>query len=123
MSLPKILSNGREISNALTQAHTQQLTSERVSGVLSTRTRLQHFLATPPLSLFKKLVILTLWLVQGLHMMLLAKAVPKGIKELGLRKVHPERMPPGTVRTRKGSRARNGFPPQKQPESENNYWG
>jgi hypothetical protein len=45
------------------------------------RTRLQRFLATPPLSSFKKLVISTPRLVQGLRMMLLAKAVPKGIKD------------------------------------------
>jgi hypothetical protein len=55
--------------------------SERVSRVLSSRTRLQCFLATPPLSSFKKLVISTPQLVHALHTMLLAKAVPEGIKD------------------------------------------
>jgi hypothetical protein len=77
----KIPSNGQEISNVLIQARTQRLRSERVSVVLSSKTRLQCFLATPPLSSFKKLVILTPRLVQGQRMMLLANAVPKGIKD------------------------------------------
>jgi hypothetical protein len=77
----KKMSISQESSNVSTRARTQGLMSERVSGVLSSRTRLQHFLATPPHSLFKKLVILTPRLVHALRMMSLLKAVPEGIKD------------------------------------------
>jgi hypothetical protein len=55
--------------------------SKRVSGDLFSRTRLQRFLSYPPRSSYKKLIILTPRLVQALHTVLIAKAVPKGIKE------------------------------------------
>ncbi len=76
----KILSNGRENPDAPTRARTQQLMSKGVSGALSSRTRLQCFLASPPLSSFKILVISNPQLVHALRTMSLAKAVPKGIK-------------------------------------------
>jgi hypothetical protein len=63
--------------------------SERVSGVLSSRTRLQRFLATLPLSSFKKLVISTPQLVRALCTMSLVKAVPKGINDWGSAKGLP----------------------------------
>jgi hypothetical protein len=65
----------------LPQAHTQWLASERVSGTLFSRTRFQCFLATPPLLLFKKLMVSTPQLVHGLRTMSLAKAVPESIKD------------------------------------------
>jgi hypothetical protein len=68
--------------------------SKRVSGTFSTRTRFQHFLATPPLSSFKKLVILTPRLVQGLRRMLLAKAVPEGIRERECKRIALQECPP-----------------------------
>jgi hypothetical protein len=90
----KILPTGREISNAPTQARTQRLTRERVSGDLSSRTRLQHFLATPPRSSYKKLIILTPRLVHALRTMLIAKAVPKGIKDRECERFALQECPP-----------------------------
>jgi hypothetical protein len=90
----KISSNGQEGSNAPTQARTQWLTSKRVSGVLSSRTRLQRFLATPPLSSFKKLIILAPRLVHALRTMLLAKAVPEGIKDRECERFALQECPP-----------------------------
>jgi hypothetical protein len=77
----KILSNGQENSNAPTQARTQRLKSKRVSGALSSRTRLQRFLSKPPRSPFKKFVILTPRQLHALRTMSLVTAVPKGIKD------------------------------------------
>jgi hypothetical protein len=45
------------------------------------RTKLQWFLSNTPLSLFKKLLVSTPLLQQGLHTMSLAKAVPDGLKD------------------------------------------
>ncbi len=77
----KIPPNSQEISNAPPRARAQRLTSKRVSGDLFSRTRLQCFLSDPPRSSYKKLIISTPRLVQALRMMLIAKAVPKGIKD------------------------------------------
>jgi hypothetical protein len=60
------------------------------SNVLLTRTKLQQFLSKAPRSSFKKLIISTPSLLQGLHTMSLAKSVPDGLKpqeceQLGLR--------------------------------------
>jgi hypothetical protein len=90
----KIPSNGRGVSDALVQAHAQRLKSERVSGDLSSKTRLQCFLVTPPLSLFKKLVILTPQLVHALRTMLLVKAVPEGIKDRECKRFALQERPP-----------------------------
>jgi hypothetical protein len=78
---PRILSNGREVSNALFQACFQWFKSKRVSGAFSSSTRFQRFLATLPFSLFKKLIISTPRLVHVLCTMSIAKAVPDGIKD------------------------------------------
>jgi hypothetical protein len=51
------------------------------TGHLFSRTRFQCFLRDPPLSSFKKLILSTPRLVQGLRTMSLAKAVPEGIKD------------------------------------------
>ncbi len=75
------LPNGRELSDAPTRAHVQWLTSKRVLLNRFSRTRCQCFLSNPPRSSFKKLIILTPRLVQGLCTMSLAKAVPKGIRD------------------------------------------
>jgi hypothetical protein len=47
---------------------------------LPTRTRFQWFLSNTPCSLFKKLIISTPLLLQGLHSTSLAKSVPDGLK-------------------------------------------
>jgi hypothetical protein len=75
------LSNSQEFSDALSQARFQRLKSKRVSEALSSLTSLKRFLATPPLSSFKKVIISTLQLVHALRMMSMAKAVPEGIKD------------------------------------------
>ncbi len=49
------------------------------------------------------------------------KGCPQRYQGPGVQKVSPTRMPSGTVRTRKWFHPRNGFSPQKRPESENNY--
>ncbi len=90
----KKMSNGQEGSHASTRACTQWLTSKGVSGVRSSRTRLQCFLATPPLSSFKKLVILTPRLVHALRTMSLAKAVPGGIKDRVCKRFALQERPP-----------------------------
>jgi hypothetical protein len=46
-----------------------------------TRTKFQQVLSGPPLSLFKKLLVLTPILLQGLHTMSLAKVVPDGLRD------------------------------------------
>ncbi len=76
--------NGRVLSDAPTRARIQRLTSDRVSLDPFSRTRFQWFqwfVSDPPHSYFKKLIILTPRLIQGLHTMSLAKAVPDGIKD------------------------------------------
>ncbi len=75
--------NGREISDASTRACVQRFTSKRVSSNCFSRTRFQCFLSDPPLSSFKKLIVLNprLVQVQSLRTMSVAKAVPKGIKD------------------------------------------
>ncbi len=77
----KIPPTGREIPDTPTRARAQRLISERVSEELFSRTRLQCFLSDPPHFPYKKLIILTLRLVQALRTMMIAKAVPKGIKD------------------------------------------
>jgi hypothetical protein len=79
--IANILPNGRELSIPPTRAHVQRLTSERVSSDCFSRTRFQLFLSDPPRSSFKKLMILTQRLVQGLRMMSLVKAAPEGIRD------------------------------------------
>ncbi len=76
------------------QARIQWLQNEQVSGDLSSKTRLQCFLATPPLSLFKKLVISTPQLVHALRTILLAKAVPNGIKDRECKRFALRERPP-----------------------------
>jgi hypothetical protein len=90
----KILPNGREISDAPTRARVQRLTSKRVSANRYSRTRFQHFLSNPPLSSFKKLIVSTPRLVQGLRTMSLAKAVPKGIKDRECKRFSLRECPP-----------------------------
>ncbi len=79
--LPKFRPTDTKISDAPTRARFQRLMSKRVSSNHFSRTRFQCFLSDPPLSSFKKLIILTPRLVQGLRTMSLAKAVPKGIRD------------------------------------------
>jgi hypothetical protein len=52
------------------------------------------FLKQPPLSSFKKLIVLTSRLVQGLRMMSLAKAVPEGIKDRECKRFTLQERPP-----------------------------
>jgi hypothetical protein len=47
---------------------------------LHTRTKFQWFLNEAPRSSFKKLIVSTPLLLQGLHIMSLAKLVPEGLK-------------------------------------------
>jgi hypothetical protein len=54
----------------------------------------QRFLSNPPLSSFKKLIILTPRLVQGLHTISLAKAVPKGIRNKECKRFALQEHPP-----------------------------
>ncbi len=79
--ISNILPNRWVLSNAPTRACIQRLTSNWVSLDPFSRTRFQRFLSNPPRSSFKKLIILTLRLIQGLRTMSLAKAVPDGIKD------------------------------------------
>jgi hypothetical protein len=58
------------------------------------RTRFQRFLSDPPLSSFKKLIVLSPRLVQGLRTMSLAKAVPKGIKDRECKRFALQECPP-----------------------------
>jgi hypothetical protein len=90
----KILPNGQEISDAPTRAHVQWLASKRVSLNRFSRTRFQRFLSNPPLTSFKKLIVLTPRLVQGLRMMSLAKAVPKCIKDWECKRFVLQERPP-----------------------------
>ncbi len=76
------------------QARIERLQSKRVSGDLSSKTRLQRFLATPPLSSFKKLVILTPRLVLALRTMSLMKAVSDGIKDRECKRFALRERPP-----------------------------
>ncbi len=46
-----------------------------------TRNKFEQFKSNPPLSSFKKLIVLTPRLLHGLHTMSLAKAVPDGLKD------------------------------------------
>ena len=46
-----------------------------------TETQFQQFASDPPLSSFKKLIVSTPRLLRNLHMMSLAKAAPKGLKD------------------------------------------
>ncbi len=57
------------------------LMSGWVSSEVFSRIRFQWFVSDPPCSSFKRLILLTLRLLQGLRMMSLAKAVPDGIKD------------------------------------------
>jgi hypothetical protein len=66
--------------------------SERVSGVLSSTTRLQRFLATSPLSSFKKLLILRL--VYALCTISLVEAVPDGFKDRECERFTLQECPP-----------------------------
>ncbi len=68
--------------------------SKRVSLNHFSRTRFQCFLSNPPLSSFKKLIVLTPRLVQGLRTMSLAKAVPKGIKDRECKRFTLQERPP-----------------------------
>jgi hypothetical protein len=79
--------NGQELSGVHTRARVQRLTSKRVSLDHFSRTRLQCFLSDPPLSSLKKFITLTSTLVQSLHRMSLAKAVPKGLRDKECEKV------------------------------------
>jgi hypothetical protein len=63
------------------RARIQQLTSNQVSLDPISRTKFQRFLSNPPRHSFKKLIILTPRLTQGLRTKSLAKAVPEGIKD------------------------------------------
>ncbi len=86
--------NGREVSNASMRALTQWLTSKIVSKDRFSRTRFQRFLSNPPRSSYKKLIILTPRLLQALHTMLIAKAVPKGIKDRECKRFALQECPP-----------------------------
>ncbi len=57
----------------------QEIKKINTNGLL-TRTKFQWFLSKAPRSTFKKLIISTPLLLQGLHMMSLAKSVPDGLK-------------------------------------------
>ncbi len=109
--IANILPNGWELSNAPTRARVQRLMSKRVSSDWFSRTRFQDFLCSPPRSSFKKLIISTLRLVQGLRTMSLAKAVPKGIRDKEYKRFALQECPPVPC-ARKGSSPRNGFRPQ-----------
>jgi hypothetical protein len=71
-----------------------------------------ELLSNPPLSSFKKLIVSTPRLVQGLRTMSLAKAVPEDIKDRECKSFCPTRTSSGTLLARKGSHPRNGFPSQ-----------
>jgi hypothetical protein len=88
--------NGREITDAPTRARVQRLMSERVSSNHFLNTRFQCFLSNPPLSSFKKLIVSTPRLVQGLRTMSLAKAVPKGINDRECKRFALQERPPVT---------------------------
>jgi hypothetical protein len=73
--------NGRVLSDAPRRACVQRLMSNQVSLDTFSRTRFQRFLSNPPCTSFKKLIILTLRLIQSLRTMSVVKAVPGGIKD------------------------------------------
>jgi hypothetical protein len=52
-----------------------------------TQTKFQWFASDPPLYSFKKLIVSTLRLLRNLHTLSLAKAVPKGQKDLKCKKI------------------------------------
>ncbi len=62
-------------SNFFSYKETGKITTDE----LRTRTKFQRFLNKTPRSPFKKLTVSTPGLLQGLHMMSLAKSVPKGL--------------------------------------------
>ncbi len=59
-----------------------------------TRTNFQRFASNPPLSSFKKLILLTLRLLHNLHMMSLVKAVPDGLKGCKCKRITLHKRPP-----------------------------
>jgi hypothetical protein len=107
--IPNILPNGRELSDTPTRACVQRLTSKRVSLDCFSRTRFQCFLSNPPCSSFKKLIISSPRLVQGLHTMFLCKGCSRRHQGQGVQKVCHTRTSSCTLRARKRSRPRNGF--------------
>ena len=62
--------------------------------VPKTRTKFQRFASDPPLSSFKKLIVLTPRLLRGLFTMSLAKAVPDGLKDCKCKKTALRERPP-----------------------------
>jgi hypothetical protein len=58
------------------------------------RTRFQCFLSDPLLSSFKKLIVLTPGLVQGLRITSLAKAIPEGINNRECKRFSLREHPP-----------------------------
>jgi hypothetical protein len=68
--------------------------SNQVSSDVFLRTSLQWFVSDPPPSSFKKLILSTPRLLQGLHMMYLAKAVPDGIKDKECKRFALQERPP-----------------------------
>ncbi len=92
-SRPKFRPMDKKFSDAPTRGRVQRLTRERVSLDPFSRTRFQRFLSGPPLSSFKKLIVLTPRLVQGLRTMSLAKAVPEGIKDRECKRFAPQERP------------------------------
>jgi hypothetical protein len=61
---------------------------------LHTRTKFLHFLNQAPLLLFKKLIVSTLTLQQGLHTMSILKSVPEGLKPRDCEHVKLREPPP-----------------------------
>jgi hypothetical protein len=59
-----------------------------------TRTKFQQFASNPPLSSFKKLIVLTPRLLHNLHMMSLAKAVLDGLKDCKCKRITLHKHPP-----------------------------
>ena len=76
MRLPNVAAPKRELGDVVTTIlfYAQNPMDE------PTRTKFQPFLSNPQLSLFKKLLVLTPLLLQRLHKMSLAKAVPDSLR-------------------------------------------
>jgi hypothetical protein len=77
-------------SNILLNARIKKLNTD----CLPTRSQFQWFLSNTPCTLFKKLVISTLSLLQGLHSMSLAKSVPDGLKPQECKRLRLQEPPP-----------------------------
>jgi hypothetical protein len=68
--------------------------TKKTSTNTPTRTQFQQFLSNPPLSSFKKLILSTSSLHQGLHTMSLAKLVPDGLKNQDCKRLRLCEPPP-----------------------------